>query len=134
MSLVELEIPAHSVYVGLVRLAVASLARSAGIDEEKVDDLKIAVSESCANAVLSTEDAGADAPITVACSDEAQGFVIEVSDHSGRPAFYDGDPVDSGGFSSRMMMSMELMKSLVDRYEFTANESGGMSARLVMSR
>ncbi len=134
MPSVELEIPAQSVYVGLVRLAVASLARAAALDEEKVDDLKIAVSESCANAVLSTEEAGKDAPITVSWTESDDAFVIEVADAGGGPSFYDGDALDSGGFSSRIMMSMELMKALVDRYEFNANDAGGMSARLVVSR
>ena len=60
MALVQLEIPPRSPYVGVVRLALSSLARAAGLDEEKVDDIKIAVSEACANAVLNNEEANSD--------------------------------------------------------------------------
>jgi anti-sigma regulatory factor (Ser/Thr protein kinase) len=52
VATVEIEVPSRSAYVGVVRLALSALGRSAGLDEDVVDDLKIAVSEACANAVL----------------------------------------------------------------------------------
>ncbi|HEX2196059.1 MAG TPA: ATP-binding protein, partial [Actinomycetota bacterium] len=56
--LVRLEIPPQSAYVAIARLAITSLGRGAGLDEEKLDDLKIAISESCANAVLAVQESG----------------------------------------------------------------------------
>ncbi|MGH2820568.1 MAG: ATP-binding protein [Actinomycetota bacterium] len=132
--LVELEIPSRSAYVAVVRLALASLARSAGLDEEVVDDLKIAVSEACANAVLSHEEAGVDAPVSVSWIEEEDRLAVEIAD---RGAPYDPDspePADGSGFSSRFTMSIALLKSLVEDCEFGPREGGGMCTRLVFSR
>ena len=132
---VEIEIPSRSVYVGVVRLAIASLARSAGLEEEVVDDLKIAVSEACANAVLSNEDAGSEAPVTVTWTEAPDGFVVEVGD---RGEVYDesspGQEYDSQGFSTRALMSLALLKTLVEECDLHPRDGGGMCARLSLRR
>src|ERR687893_413982 len=131
---VEIEIPSRSVYVGVVRLALASLARSAGLSEEVVDDLKIAVSEACANAVISNEDAGSDAPVSVTWTEEPERLSVEVGD---RGAVYDessAEAVDSQGFSTRALMSFALLRSLVEESEMGPRAGGGMCARLRFRR
>jgi anti-sigma regulatory factor (Ser/Thr protein kinase) len=131
---VELEIPPRSPYVGVVRLVIAALARNAGLDEEAVDDLKIAVSEACANAVLSSEEAGSDEPVSVTWDEGGEDLVIEISDHGTPYHGGGGDPLDSQGLSSRLAMSMALLQSLVPRCEFSDSEAGGTLARLVIDR
>lgn len=130
---VLLEIPPHSAYVAIVRLAITSLGRNAGLDEERLDDLKIAVSESCANSVLSMQDAGADAPITVAFSADHERLEVVVGD-SGAVETADADTADSQGFSTRRIMSMELLKTLVDELELSPRDGGGTQTRLLMRR
>jgi serine/threonine-protein kinase RsbW len=132
VTTVAIEVPSRSVYVGVVRLALASLARSAGLDEDVVDDLKIAVSEACANAVLSHEAAARDAPVEVTWTEAPGQIDIEVRD---RGDVYDpddpGQQVDSQGFSTRALMSLALIRSLVDDCTIGARADGnGMSARL----
>lgn len=51
----ELQIPALPAYVGTARAFAASLGRAAGIDQERVDDLVLAVSEACAEFLPSGE-------------------------------------------------------------------------------
>jgi anti-sigma regulatory factor (Ser/Thr protein kinase) len=132
---VEIEIPSRSAYVAVVRLAIAALARSAGLDEQVVDDLKIAVSEACTNAVLSNEDAGVDAPVTVGWTEEADQLVVEVG-HRGE--VYDPDDpaqeYDSQGFSTRALMSYSLLSSLADGCDMAPREGGGMTAHLLFKR
>lgn len=131
---VHLEIPPQSAYVAIVRLAVTSLGRAAGLDEEKLDDLKIAISESCANAVLSTQEAGVDAPVAISFTARPDRLEVVVAD-SGAVHTSDGvSPADSQGFSTRAIMSMELLKSLVDEFEFSPREGGGMQTRLMLRR
>jgi anti-sigma regulatory factor (Ser/Thr protein kinase) len=129
---VEIEIPARSVYVGVVRLAMAALARSAGMGEEAVDDLKIAVSEACTNAVVSNDDAGGDWPVTVSWSVADDRAVIDVSD---RGALYDSR--DEGGSldspAGRVAMSAALMESLVEAVELLPRADGGTTARLTIA-
>jgi len=130
---VELEIPARSVYVGVVRLALASLARGAGLDEEKVDDLKIAVSEACATAVLLNEADEAPGPIGIRWNDNGATVQVEITDRGSRPV----DPIDAGdslSFSSRAMMSEALLRTLVDDYQSTADAEGGTTTLLTINR
>ena len=126
MSTVELSIPPRSVYVGVARLAVSSLARNAGLDEEAVDDLKIAVSEACTNAV---EEVKGDDPISITWEEDGGRVVVVIGDR--RPAFTDADPLDTQGFSTRLTMSLSLLESLVDSFELTPREGGGYCTRLV---
>lgn len=116
MSAVEITIPPRSVYVGVVRLAVASLARQAGFDEDKVDDLRIAVSEACTNAVLAHEEAGREESIIVRWADESDRLVVDVEGTVEPPP---GEPEDSHGFSSRRVLSQALLESLVDETELS---------------
>jgi serine/threonine-protein kinase RsbW len=131
MARVEIEIPPRSAYVGVVRLAVAALGRGAGLDEEAVDDLKIAVSEACTNAVLDHEAAGSEEAVLVAWSDD-DGLVVEVTDRTGgkEPA----NLQDSQGFSTRQVMSMALLESMAERVEIEPGDAGGTTTRLTFPR
>jgi serine/threonine-protein kinase RsbW len=132
MAVVELEIPAKSAYVGVARLAVGALARAAGMHEEAVDDLRIAVSEACTNAVLGTETTSPDAPVSVTWSEEPCVVVVEVAD---RGPVYDPETAteeDTQGI--RLSLSVSLLRSLVDECEISARPDGGMCTRLVIRR
>ena len=116
-----------------MRLAISSLARSAGFDEEAVDDLKIAVSEACTNAIESHEESGSDEPISVEWTDEETSVRVDVGDRRSavEPS---GSGVDTQGFSTRLTMSLSLLESLVDHFELTPREGGGMFTHLVVDR
>lgn len=128
---VEIEIPPRTPYVGVVRLAITSLGRSAGLGEEAVDDLKIAVSEACANAVLALEEAGIEDAVAVRWTDEADQIVVDVE--YGVPMTEEGKTEDSHGFSSRLVLSTALLESLVDECEFSQLD-GGTRAHLVLRK
>lgn len=134
---VELQVPSRSAYVGVVRLATASLARSAGLGEEEVDDLKIAVSEACTNSLLSHEAAGvADAPVTVSFERLDEGLMVEVRDRGlthQREGRTDASQDAHDLADDRFAMSMALLASLVDRCELRGRSGGGVATRLLMA-
>lgn len=131
---VRLEIPPHSAYVAIARLAITSLGRAAGLDEERLDDLKIAISESCANAVLSVQEAGVDAPIEISFTAGAESLEVLVA-HSGPASAAEAvSEADSQGFSTQRVMSMALLRSLVDELDLQPRPDGGMEARLLLRR
>lgn len=133
MPTVELEIPPRSVYVGVVRLAVASLARAAGLAEDAVDDLRIAVSEACANAVLGLQEASSDAPISISFTDSDGRLLLEVADRG--PGSTEPGPLeDSQGFDTRSAMSRALLESLVDECSIAPRAGGGTVTRLSIAR
>ncbi len=129
MHQVDIAIPPASVYVGIVRLTVASLARSAGFDEARIDDIRIAVSEACTNAVLTNEEAGCSDPVTVGWSEEPDRVVVEVTDGGGTP--HDEPPMeDSQGFSTRVVMSVALLGGDGRRPHLRPGPAGGSTAKL----
>ena len=130
MPAIEIAIPPRSVYVGVVRLTVTSLARSSGLDEDRVDDLRIAVTEACTSAVLAHEEAGVSEPVVVKWTEESDRFVIDVE---GRVQPAEKAPEDSHGFSTREVLSHALLESLVDETEMSSS-SEGTRARLIMTR
>lgn len=131
MATVELEIPSRSVYVGVVRLAVASLARQSGLDEERVDDLRIAVSEACANALSMAEDSP---PISVRWTEKDDRVAVEIEDRASNTYDPDNPAVEGETAQDRLSLSIELLKSLVDECEIRTSEGGGTLIRLVVQR
>ncbi|MDP9069639.1 MAG: ATP-binding protein [Actinomycetota bacterium] len=134
MHPVEIAIPPGTAYVGIVRLAIASLARAAGFDEERVDEVRIAVSEACTNAVLANESAGSAERISVGWSEEPDRIVVEVGDRGASSGAGEGNALDSQGFSSRLMMSVALIQELVDELSIDGRSGGGTTTRLSFSR
>ena len=79
---VRLTVPGKPEYVGTVRLAVSHIASQADFDIEAVEDIKVAVSEACTNAVChsATDDA---LPYDVICNLHKDKLVITVEDKAG---------------------------------------------------
>ncbi|WP_419955030.1 anti-sigma B factor RsbW [Neobacillus niacini] len=51
MDYVEMKFPAKAEYVGVIRLTISGIASRMGYTYEQIEDIKIAVSEACTNAV-----------------------------------------------------------------------------------
>ncbi len=51
-EMIEVSIPHRAEYVSLIRLTVASIANSMGFDIEDIEDIKVALSEACSNAIM----------------------------------------------------------------------------------
>ena len=130
MAAVSLEIPPRSPYVGVVRLALAALGRASGLDEEQVDELKIAVGEACVNSVLAHEAAGSDEAVLVEFDDDGSTITVQVSDRAGNVERIGAPDVDSQGFSTRLAFSVALLQSLVDECSFDARDGGGLVTTL----
>ena len=109
---------------------MGSLARASGLDEERVDDIRIAVSEACTNAVFTNEENGSDQPVSVSWTRQADHIEIEVGDRNESPKDQP-DTLDSQGFSSRLVMSMALLEELADELKVGRRPDGGTSVRLI---
>ena len=130
MPAIEIAIPPRSVYVAVVRLAVASLARHAGLDEDRVDDLRIAVSEACTNAVLAHEEAGTQEEVVIRWADDNDRLIVDVQGMIEPPS---EAMEDSHGFSTRSVLSQALLDSLVDESQ-TLTQDGTTVSRLILNR
>jgi anti-sigma regulatory factor (Ser/Thr protein kinase) len=70
-------LPAH---VRTARLIALAVARRAGVDEQLLDEVRLAVGEACSRAVNVHQGSAADAPIVMLLSDEQDRFSVQVTD------------------------------------------------------
>lgn len=102
-----LAFPPVPAYVSTARLFVGSVARHYGVDEERVDDLKVAVSEACTSAIRLRGD-GED-PIEVLITTGQGALKVEVPASMERES--DLTELSTTGDLVRSL-SMELIRAL----------------------
>lgn len=139
MAVVELVIPARSAYLSLVRLVVDAAVDSlaSGITSARVDDLKLAVTEACANAIEAHQAAWAEGPVVVRCTLNDSAVTVDVSDRGGG---FDPDTLATlppAGDPRRLRhesgLGVPLMRALADEVAFDAS-TNGTSVRLTVYR
>jgi len=116
---VELRLPADAAYVGLARLVVVAAARSAGMDDARIEDLRIAVSEAASNAVLAHQRSGQGEPVVVHFgAAEHDMFEVTVADAGlGADAELSAD-----GASGDAELGVTLIRGLADDVSFSLRE------------
>ena len=120
---VRLAIPPEPLLLGTVRLVVGVVARKAGMGEEGIEDLKVAVSETCAVAVGDLNRAGRLDPIEIDLVESADRFGIELRDRAPAPAVAPGDPA-AGEIDDREL-GLALVGALVDDLKTSTLQDGG---------
>jgi anti-sigma regulatory factor (Ser/Thr protein kinase) len=120
---VRLAFPPEPRLLGTVRLVVGIVARKAGMGAEGIEDLKVAVSETCAVAVGDLARAGRQDPIEVDLVEAPDRFGIEVRDRAPAPAEDPGGPGDAEVDDREL--GLALIGALVDDLKTSALEDGG---------
>jgi anti-sigma regulatory factor (Ser/Thr protein kinase) len=123
---VRLAFPPEPRLLGTVRLVVGIVARKAGMDEEGIEDLKVAVSETCAVAVGGLKRAGLPDPIELDVIEAADRIGVEVRDRAPTAGLLVGAHGDDGEVDDRQF-GLALVGALVDDVR-TASLDGGGSA------
>jgi len=129
---VHLAFPPEPALLGTVRLVVGIVARKAGVDEEGVEDLKVAVSETCAVAVGDLTWAGLSTPIELDLVEEPDRFGVEIRDRV--PAGEHAPSLPQDGEVDDRQFGLALVGALVDGLHSTALEGGGHSTRFWLRR
>lgn len=80
MPAATLTIPPSVEHVRTARLVAVAAARRAGLDEETVDDVRLAVGEAVARVVLRHGAAGLSDGIDLVVRDDGRAFEVEVHD------------------------------------------------------
>jgi anti-sigma regulatory factor (Ser/Thr protein kinase) len=131
---IQLEIPPRNDYLALVRRVVAAAAGADDVlSDRRIDDLSLAVSEACANAIDAQRAVGSAAPVEVAIELRRGGVAVTVRDHAGGFAPDEVDPLPSADDPGRLRhergLGLPLMASLTESVTFTPTE-GGTAVRL----
>ena len=106
-ELVQLDIPALPAFVGIARSVVTTVATTVeGIDDDRLDDLRLAVSEACTNAV---EDAPTGRRVVVRCTLDDEELTVRIENEG--DAFSEASIADRG-------FGLQLITALVDTVDF----------------
>lgn len=128
-ELVRLEIPALPAFVGVARTVVAAIATSIpGIDDDRLEDLRIAVSEACTNAVEAHQAVGRDQRVVLRCLVEDEVLQVRVEDQGEGfdPAAVPRRPpvVELGQLNYERGWGLQLIRALVDDVTFVPTDEG----------
>jgi anti-sigma regulatory factor (Ser/Thr protein kinase) len=121
---VRLAIPPEPRLLGTVRLVVGIVARKAGLDEEGIEDLKVAVSETCAVAVADLIRTGRPDPIEIDLVEAVDRFGVEVRDRAPGVGPHTKD-ADTDGEVDDRQFGLALVAALVDDLKTATLEGGG---------
>ena len=126
---IHLAIPPRTDYLAVVRRVVAAAASVEGVlSDRRIDDLSLAVSEACANAIDAQRTAGSTAAVDVAVELLGTGVAVTIRDHAGGFAPADVDPLpdadDPGRLRHERGLGLPLMESLTESVTFTPTEHG----------
>ncbi len=135
-DVVALEIPARAEFVALARLVVSAMAATdIQLADDRVDDLKLAVSEACTNAIEAHGAVPTQERVRVRCRTNDRGVEVSIEDRG--PGFDpsclpDHPPVtDPDRLKFERGLGIPLIRALVDEVEITSSQ-GGTAVRLVM--
>ena len=127
---VKLRMPAKAEYLLLGRLALAGMARTVQLDPELLADLKLAVTEACANAVRHAYEA--EGAMTLSFSVEERLVRIDVEDEgtgfqARQVEQWEPDALSEDG------MGLAIIRAVVDDLEIRSG-SGGRGTRLTLTK
>jgi serine/threonine-protein kinase RsbW len=116
----------------MARHTVAALARLYEFDDDSVENLKLAVSEACTNAVSVNAEGGSE-PVRVLAGVADGWLTIEILDAGPgvSPSLLDQEPqFDSDEFTFEKGLSLPLIRGLVDDLEVLPREPRGAVVRM----
>ena len=126
---VVIELPARLDYLAVARLVVTAAAGlEPALPESRLDDLKLAISEACSNAIKAQIGSKRPEPVEVRCTLAADRFDVDVRDRG--PGF-DPDavdqlpePADPARLGHESGLGLPLMRVLTDEVSFAPTTDG----------
>ena len=122
MPVAELRIPPDPSYVGLARLVVAQAARQAGVADDRVQDVKIAVAEALANAIRQQAALESSAAIDLTFGATEVGFEVTVMAREG-PATHADPATEPGAQLVDPELSFTIIEGLTDKMTHETDDS-----------
>jgi serine/threonine-protein kinase RsbW len=128
-EVLELEIPARPEFVALVRLVVSSVASTRRVlAEDRIDDVKLAVSEACTNAIEAHGKVALDDMVVVRLleGDDRLEILIEDRGRGFDPNLLPEHPpvTDPERLNFERGLGIPLIRTLVDEVDFDSGAEG----------
>jgi anti-sigma regulatory factor (Ser/Thr protein kinase) len=133
MAHVELDLPPLPAHVRTARLVVVAAARRAGLADDLVDELRLALGEACSRAVSLHAVHAPTVPVRVTVADDPAGLTVSVIDQGPAAGPSSGDLVrdmldsaadDSIDDTLDPDVALAVLNGLVDEIEIQVTASG----------
>lgn len=126
---IVLEIPARTEYVSLVRVVVAAAAEiEPGITSERIEDLRVAVSEATTNAIEAHDLHGVSDRVRIRCNLADEEIAVVVHDMGMGFEPDDVPSIPEPDSPDRLLhesgLGVHLMRMLTDESEISATDHG----------
>lgn len=124
---INMRFPSKAEYVGVIRLTVSAIANRMGFNIEEIEDIKVAVTEACTNAIKHglNEDFSVcfdifKEKIMVSVKDEGKGYN---TDDLNEPDL--SNPKEEGG------LGIFIIKSLMDEVDLKSSVGQGTEIKMI---
>lgn len=135
---VSITLPAQAEYLDIVRLTLYSFATKAGFSYEEIEDMKVAISEACNNAILHAYGDNETGMIDLRLENDGERLLITVKDH-GQSFVYTEEagidiPTQQEEISELSVggLGIFLMEALMD--EVQVRTGSGSGTEIVLSK
>ena len=126
---VRLEIPSRAEWVAVARLAAAAVASRQPFSVEEIEDIKLAIAESCTNAI---QHGAPDGTITIECEARGDELQVTVRDRGYGPRLGSVEEERIGDSGRTEELGVFLIRTLMDTVEYTSDPREG--TQLVMTK
>ena len=133
----EFTMPSSSEYVGVMRLAISGIASRLNFTIEDIEDIKIAISEACTNAVQHGYGNEVGGRVTVVCDVHPDKLEIQVKDSgSGFETSILGTDKQKEASEAKLGLGLGLtfIKNLMDDSEIISEPGKGTTIRMIKNR
>ncbi|NNJ09308.1 ATP-binding protein [Chloroflexales bacterium ZM16-3] len=130
MQRVELSIPSHPIFERVVRASAAEVGVAFGFSDERVEDLKLAISEAVSNAIDHGNRGEVTKLVAVVFEIDGEKLEIRISDQGSGMERHDVSRhvIDEQSLETGQLrgFGMYLISELVDDYEVSSSQKGTM--------
>jgi anti-sigma regulatory factor (Ser/Thr protein kinase) len=125
VATVELLLAPLPVHVRTARLVGVAAARRAGLADDLVDELRLAIGEACSRAVALNAVHAADVPVRILLRDDATGLTVEITDAGPESGpLSDGVEELLGEEQLDPRVALAVLAGLVDELDITTTTTG----------
>ena len=122
---IKMEITANPAYVSIIRLTTSGIANKVGFCMDDIEDLKVAVSEACTNAIKHSSDDR----FTIIYTMIENGLTIEIIDNGNG---YDTSSINEPDIENlkESGMGLFIIEALMDEVSIESKEGIGTSIKM----
>ena len=122
---IKMEIPANPDYVSILRLTTSGIANKLGFSMDDIEDMKVAVSEACSNAVKHSEDN----KVSINFNLLNNGIQIEIIDNG---KGYDIDAIETPDLSNPKEggLGLFIIQTLMDEVDIESKGNQGTTIKM----